>query len=237
MKKNLTYSLHMLTTLLAATVYAMPVMAQDAPSTNIAWTQAEIRFVAQGDIQRGKELNQRAYCVSCHGETGISPSANWPSLAGQRAEYTFKMLKDYQDKKRTGTAHNQLMYMATQQLNDQDMADLARFYASQPLPKLPSGITYDVDKAKAASNLIVRGDGMRFIAPCQSCHGIKGEGAITDTPALAGMPPDYFIATMKEYRNGTRHNDVYARMRLITKELTDVEIENLAHYYAGLTAK
>lgn len=207
------------------------------PSTNVTWTAEMMRFVANGDIGNGARLNSEAYCASCHGHAGIAPSPNWPSTAGQRAEYTFKMLKDYKDGKRAGTAHNQLMQLAVMPLSDQDMADLAKYYASFPLPTLPVGVTHDAAKAKDASKLIVRGDGSRFIAPCQSCHGSKGEGSITDIPALAGMPPEYFIKTMQEYRDGTRKNDVYARMRLIAKDLSDAEIEAMAHYYAGMTAK
>jgi len=207
------------------------------PSTNVAWTAEMMRFVAKGDLGNGARLNAEAFCASCHGHAGIAPSPNWPSTAGQRAEYTFKMLKDYKEGKRTGTAHNQLMQLAVMPLSDQDMADLAKYYASFPLPSLPVGVTHDAAKAKDASKMIVRGDGSRFIAPCQSCHGSKGEGAITDTPALAGMPPEYFIKTMQEYRDGIRTNDVFSRMRLIAKELSDAEIEAMAHYYAGMTAK
>lgn len=237
------------TTLLTALVAAMGLSslafagdhgktaATGGPSTNVAWTAEMMRFVAKGDISNGARLNSEAYCASCHGHAGIAPSPNWPSTAGQRAEYTFKMLKDYKDGKRAGTAHNQLMQLAVMPLSDQDMADLAKYYASFPLPTLPVGVTHDAAKAKEASKMIVRGDGSRFIAPCQSCHGSKGEGSITDTPALAGMPPEYFIKTMQEYRDGTRKNDVYARMRLIAKDLTDAEIEAMAHYYAGMTAK
>ncbi|MGD9888113.1 MAG: cytochrome c [Halothiobacillaceae bacterium] len=213
------------------------VAAPKGPSSNVAWTAEMVRFVAQGDKNRGGQLNQELFCASCHGNAGISHSYNWPSLAGQRAEYTFKMLKDYKDGKLKDTQAGKIMSIEAQLMTEQDMADLAQFYASFPLPPLPEGVSFDVKLAEQARPLVTRGDGKRLLAPCQSCHSSNGSGAETDTPALAGQPPEYFIKTMQEYKNGTRHNDIYARMRLIAKVLTDEEIVQLAHYYAGLTAK
>ncbi|MDD2894034.1 MAG: c-type cytochrome [Halothiobacillaceae bacterium] len=212
-------------------------VAGKGPSTNVAWTAEQVRFVAQGDKARGAQLHQDLFCVSCHGNAGIAPSANWPSLAGQRAEYTFKMLKDYKDGKRKGSHAAEIMTAAGQMVSDQDMADLAQFYASFELPALPDGVTFDAALGEKITYMVRRGDGKRLLAPCQSCHVSNGEGQATDTPALAGQSPEYFIKTMQDYKTGARQNDVYSRMRLIAKVLTDEEIVQLAHYYAGLTAK
>jgi len=234
---------------------------QQGPSSNVAWTADMVEFVAKGDKNRGAQLNADLFCASCHGNAGVAPSANWPSLAGQRAEYTFKMLKDYKEGKRKGSHAAEIMTAEGQLVTDQDMADLAQFYASfelptlideskyaelvqatraatDPFPTLPGGgITFDKTASKLAVPLVTRGDGKRLLAPCQSCHVSNGEGQATDTPALAGQSPEYFIKTMQDYKTGARHNDVYSRMRLIAKVLTDEEIVQLAHYYAGLTAK
>ncbi|TQV65518.1 MAG: c-type cytochrome [Halothiobacillaceae bacterium] len=229
---------------LAAALMMSPVMAAEhaamatkGPSTNVSWTAEQMRFVANGDKNRGGQLNSEMFCASCHGDAGVAPTGNWPSLAGQRAEYTFKMLKDYKDGKRHGSHSAEIMQKVTQGMSDQDMADLGQFYASFDLPALPTGVTFDAAQADMSKAVIKRGDGKRLVAPCQSCHGSNGEGAVTDTPALAGMPPEYFIKTMQEYKSGARANDVYSRMRLIAKTLTDDEISQMAHYYAGMTAK
>lgn len=230
---------------LAAAMIMAPVGASEhaaapvgkAPSTNVAWTADLVRFVAQGDKDRGAKLSQDMFCASCHGNAGIAPSANWPSMAGQRAEYTFKMLKDYKDDKRMASNASDPMVALSKMMTEQDMADLAQFYASFDLPKLPEGVSFDSAQGAKVKPIIARGDGKRLLAPCQSCHSSDGSGAVTDTPALAGQTPDYFIKTMQEYKNGTRHNDVYARMRLIAQVLTDEEIVQMAHYYAGMTAK
>ena len=230
---------------LAAAMMMTQVMASEhgaaaagkVPSTNVAWTADMVRFVANGDKDRGAKLSQGMFCASCHGNAGIAPSANWPSMAGQRAEYTFKMLKDYKDGKRMATNTADPMVALSKMMSEQDMADLAQFYANFDLPELPKGVSFDAAQGAEVKPIIARGDGKRLIAPCQSCHSSGGEGAATDTPALAGQTPDYFIKTMHEYKSGTRHNDVYARMRVIAQALTDEEIVQMANYYAGMTAK
>jgi cytochrome c553 len=55
-----------------------------------------------------------------------------------------------------------------------------------------------------------------------------------DIPASAGQQAEYFEATLKDYKTGNRHNDIYSRMRLIAKQLTDEEIKDLAQYYLQL---
>lgn len=197
-----------------------------APSTNLAWTSEARAIVRSGDPARGQKL--AAQCAGCHGDKGVSPTPLFPSLAGQLARYTYKQLKDYKDGKR---ADNPMMSGLAKPLDDQKMADLAAFYAAQPLP---SGKPSDGDSEDTAQTLVWRGDGTRLIAPCASCHGRTGEGKIVDVPALAGQQASYFSQTMQAFKTGKRANDTYKRMRLIASELTDEEIKNLADYYAAM---
>lgn len=44
----------------------------------------------------GKALYSSLGCGACHGANGISATPNWPNLAGQKAAYTVKQLKDFQ---------------------------------------------------------------------------------------------------------------------------------------------
>ena len=52
-----------------------------------------------------------------------------------------------------------------------------------------------------------------------------------DTPALAGHQAEYFVQTLKAYKSDERHNDIYSRMRLISKQLSEQEIQELSEYY------
>ncbi len=78
-----------------------------------------------GDIAQGKEKSQT--CVSCHGETGISVSTQYPNLAGQYEDYLVQALVDYRD----GGRDNAIMKGFAAGLSDDDIEDLAAFFASQ----------------------------------------------------------------------------------------------------------
>lgn len=197
-----------------------------APSTNVAWTSEVRAIVAAGDTESGRKL--AAQCAGCHGAAGVSPTPLFPSLGGQRATYIYKQLKDYKDGKR---ADNPMMSGLAKPLDDREMADLAAFYAAQPLP---FGAQSDKESGELAQTLVWRGDGKRLIPPCASCHGRAGRGSIVDVPALAGQQTSYFSQTMQAYKTGERANDSYKRMRLIAGQLTDEEIQALADYYAAM---
>lgn len=203
----------------------------DAPSSTVAWTPEVKHALANADAQRGADLSQTMMCASCHGNNGVSWSGQWPSLAGQPAEYTYKMLVDYAAGDRAQTKRAYMMHAIAGELSREDIEDLAAFYASF---ELPPASDQDLDYSDAAVALVRNGDGKRLIAPCASCHGNLGQGQKYDISALAGQRVDYFIQTMRDYADGSRRNDVYSRMRVIAAALTDEEIRELAHYYAKL---
>jgi len=80
---------------------------------------------AKGDANAGK--GKSTVCASCHGPDGNSPAADFPKLAGQNADYLEYALKAYKSKART----NAIMNGQAAGLSDQDIADLAAFYAGQ----------------------------------------------------------------------------------------------------------
>ncbi|MFN2381270.1 MAG: cytochrome c [Guyparkeria sp.] len=203
----------------------------DAPSSTIAWTPELKHALADADAERGASLSQSKMCASCHGNAGVSWSGQWPSLAGQPAEYTYKMLVDYATGDRAQTQRAYLMHVISLELTDRDMLDLSAFYAQFDLPPAAEK---EAEYSDSTIALVRDGDGQRLLAPCASCHGNLGQGQKYDIPALAGQRPEYFIKTMQEYKDGTRRNDVYSRMRSIAKTLTDEEIAALADYYATL---
>ena len=80
---------------------------------------------AAGDAAAGK--SKSAVCVACHGPTGTSPNPLWPNLAGQKAPYMVKQLKDF----KSGARKDPIMEPMASPLSDQDMENLAAFYSSQ----------------------------------------------------------------------------------------------------------
>ncbi len=80
---------------------------------------------AGGDAAAGKAKS--AVCAACHGADGNSPTSAFPKLAGQNDDYLAHSLKAYRDKSRT----NAIMNGQAANLSDQDIADLAAYFASQ----------------------------------------------------------------------------------------------------------
>ena len=230
-------SIPLLLVTLSITLVVKAEKTDDSPSSNIAWDATEINFINEASAEKGKKLNKSLTCSVCHGEEGVSSARNWPNLAGQNPFYIYKQLVDYKDNKGSEAKSAQLMVALSAGLSKQDMADLAQYYAQFPLPKLSNTNTQelaDSNAVKAVKKLVNKGDGQRMIAACAACHGHKGQGGKIDMPALAGQQAVYSRNAMQEFKTGLRHNDIYSRMRIIAKALTDEEINALAQFYAEL---
>lgn len=77
------------------------------------------------DLTRGQ--GKAAMCAACHGPTGISVLPDYPNLAGQKDGYLQLALKAYRD----GGRQHQVMAPMAQGLTDQDIADIAAYFAAQ----------------------------------------------------------------------------------------------------------
>ena len=85
--------------------------------TSIAWA---------GDPEKGEE--KAAACAACHGAGGGAPiSPQYPILAGQYADYLAAALRQYQ----SGERNNAIMVGLAAPLSEQDIDDLAAYFASQ----------------------------------------------------------------------------------------------------------
>ncbi len=209
--------------ILSIALLAIAAVVLAAPSSRVAWTPESIKLIKGGDPEKGKALS--ASCGSCHGAEGISPVPMYPHLAGQRADYTYKQLRDYKD----GTRANAIMTALVSALSDQDMADLAAYYTGFPLPEgQASG-----EVGPAGETLINKGDGTRLIPSCASCHESRGSLRNYGVPVLNGQTEAYLKQTMQAYKTGARANDVYSVMRSIAKDMSDEEIAQTSSYYAG----
>lgn len=219
-----------------AVLAAGPALANDEmvkPALTLAELTETLAAMPAGDAGRGAELHQTYWCASCHGDDGLSKSRNYPSVAGQVATYTYKTLLDYRDGRRNeGTGRAAAMVASVADLTDQDLADLAAYYAAGPTPQAGTPVT----ASEATMTLVRHGDLQRLITPCASCHGVTGGAGIRpETPALTGMEADYIARTLREYGAGHRANDTAKGMRFFAERLTEAEIEELAAYYAGLS--
>jgi len=193
------------------------------PVSQVVWTPDVLRILARADVQRGRTKVQEV-CVSCHGETGVSISPEFPHLAGQSGAAIYKQLHDY----RTGSRAHQLMTDIAKALPEEVIADVAAYYAGQP-QRNPNPVTL-AESPPAIVQLVELGDPRRNIPPCAACHR-AGAGGPIETPVLAEQRTEYLVQQLTLFAAGERRNDVYARMRTIGSKLTQREIEGLAAYY------
>jgi cytochrome c553 len=194
-----------------------------APVSQVVWTPDVLQILARADVQRGKAKVQEV-CVSCHGETGVSISPEFPHLAGQSGAAIYKQLHDY----RTGSRAHQLMTDIAKALSEGTIADVAAYYAGQP-QRNPNPVTL-AESPPAIVQLVELGDPQRNIPPCAACHR-AGAGGPIETPVLAEQRTEYLVQQLTLFAAGERRNDVYARMRTIASKLTQREIQGLAAYY------
>ena len=189
----------------------------DFKTSNVVMTSEMLTRHDQVSIGRGATLAQR--CAICHGPQGVS-DANSPNLAGQFAAVTYKELIDF----KTGARVNVVMSPFAANLSNQDMLDIAAYYAY--LPRVPSN---QLDPALAAPAIVTIGAPMRNIAPCGSCHGDIDTKA--GSPWLGGQSAVYIKAQLQAFAAGTRRNDISQQMRNIARQMTAEEIDQVARYY------
>ena len=187
---------------------------------------------ATGDAEAGQA--KAAVCAACHGTNGNSPSDMYPKIGGQHEAYLLKQLQDYKLAADTGGAegrNNAIMSAQVMFLNEQDLADLAAYFASQPA----EGGEAPEDVIAAAEKLFMGGDAERKIAACVACHGPRGDGmGLAKFPDISGQHAAYTMDQLKQFRSGQRANDPNGMMRDVAAKLTDADIEVLAKYLQGL---
>ena len=183
-----------------------------------------------GDADAGKDMT--TVCAACHGADGNGTSP-FPKLAGQGEKYLFKQLQDIRD----GARPIPTMAGQLDGKNDQQLADIAAYYASQAR----SGGQTDPELLALGQKVYRAGVAERKVAACMSCHSPTGHGnAPAGYPALAGQHAQYVADQLRAYRKGYedpagRTNDGDAKiMRETAFGLSEAEIEAGSSYVAGL---
>lgn len=192
------------------------------PATDVVLTRAMARD--GGDTAVGRGATLALNCTMCHGAQGQS-SSNAPNLAGQYPEVLMKQLLDY----RSGKRSSAVMQAVGQNLADRDVADLAAYYAD-----LPKARTAPTSYDETLPALVRVGDPLRNIAPCISCHG--GIDQKLGAPWLEGLPKDYLVLQLNDFKSGARRNDAQAQMRNMVRAITPAEIDEVAGFYARKAA-
>ena len=181
--------------------------------------------VAAGNAEAGKAKS--VSCAACHGADGNSMNPTWPKIAGQSASYIVKQLADFKAKKR----NDPLMSFQASALSAQDMDDLGAYFASQ------TGSQGGADEklAAAGAKLYRGGNKAKGVAACIACHGPTGAGnPAAKFPKLSGQHAAYVEKAMKDFRAGSRSNDMNKMMQNVAVKMSDKEIKAVASYISGL---
>ncbi|WP_342246165.1 c-type cytochrome [Pseudomonas sp. OTU5201] len=181
---------------------------------------------AAGDAKAGQA--KAAVCGACHGPDGNSAAPNFPKLAGQGERYLLKQMKDIKAGNRTVLEMTGLL----NNLSDQDLADIAAYFASQ------KGSVGAADpKVVARGEALFRGGKLDQGMPaCTGCHAPDGSGnAAAGFPHLGGQHAQYVAKQLTDFREGNRTNDGDSMiMRGIAAKLSNKDIEAVSSYIQGL---
>jgi cytochrome c553 len=194
-------------------------------------TVARAQDAKAGDVVAGEK--KVAMCIGCHNIPGYQASFpeiyKVPKIAGQNAKYIVAALTGY----RKGERRHPTMRAIAASLSDQDMADVAAYYAqlgkgeTATLPTTAEAAPASVAKLLAQAN-------------CVSCHGANFSAPIDASyPKLAGQHADYLYVALKAYQ--TDHNALMGRSNAImmgmARPFTHPEIKAIAAYLSSLPSE
>jgi cytochrome c553 len=196
-------------------------------TTGCALLSFSMTLLGAGDAAVGQQKS--VVCAACHQADGNSVNPEWPKLAGQHAGYLSKQLQDYKN----GERNNAVMEGQVADLSDEDMNNLAAYFAGNEL--VPG--TADPELINLGESLYRGGDVERGIPACAGCHGPAGRGnPAARFPTLGGQHNQYIATQLKAFRSMERANDPNQMMRDIAIKMTDPQIEAVASYIQGLRA-
>ena len=204
--------------LLALTLSAL--IALHAPG---AWA-AESKAPAKPDLVKGQEKAAQV-CAACHTYDGTRGTPANPILQGQHAEYLAKQLKEF----KAGTRANAIMAGMAGVLSEDDMKNVAAFYASK---QAKPGAAKNKDLVVLGEKIYRGGIAAKQVPACAGCHSPNGAGIPAQYPRLGGQHADYTELQLTNFRAGTRGNS--AQMVTIAARMSDKEIKAVSDYIAGL---
>jgi cytochrome c553 len=199
--------------LLLALAFSAPVLASDAKPA-----------APKADAAKGEAIATQV-CGACHAFDGARGLPANPILQGQHPEYLLKQLRDF----KSGTRNNAVMKGFASTLSDQDMRDVAAFYASKTAKP---GVATNKDTLLLGERIYRGGIADRRIAACAGCHSPNGAGIPAQYPRVSGQHGEYSEAQLIAFRSGLRANSL--PMAGVAAKLNDKEIKALADYMAGL---
>ncbi|MFG6447085.1 c-type cytochrome [Roseateles sp. BYS180W] len=168
-----------------------------------------------------------AMCIGCHGIPGYQASFpeihKVPKISGQGERYIANALQAYAK----GERKHPTMRGIAQSLSEQDIKDIAAYYAQQVKITAPETVPAP---SQDVAKLFERG-------ACASCHGTNFSKPLDPSyPKLGGQHADYLYVALKAYH--TEGNPVVGRGNAImgaqVKQFKPAELKQMAQYLASL---
>jgi cytochrome c553 len=171
---------------------------------------------ASGDPAAGERLAVQR-CVSCHSATDTA-HAMLPLLEGQPKAAFLAQWHAFRERKRTAP----VMVSLAQELSEQDVNNVAEYYATLLPPRTSESSGSDAGRALA--------DRLK----CADCHGPALQGTAAGAARLAGQKARYTAWSLQMMRGGIRSHGTAAKPDPLLANLSNAEIESLAAHFASL---
>jgi thiosulfate dehydrogenase len=178
-------------------------------------------------------------CITCHGPQGEGTPANgFPKLAGLNAGYLKAQLDAFAKSER----NNVIMTPIAQNLNGDERAKAARYYAGLKSPATPPQPASEMNSPRArleiqeGEQLALKGRRSQDLPACVQCHGPHGVGVGANFPKLAGQVPLYIENRLRALQHEERPIGPAAIMKGVASKLSAKDIQNVAAYFSALPA-
>lgn len=200
-------------------------------------------IVPKYDVNAGKQIAETV-CAACHGVTGVSIVPAQPNLGGQNVRYLYKQLVNF----KAGYRVNGIMQSQVANLSQQDLANVAGYYSSQPAWDVGFGNPATTEEA---TKIFLGGDKSRGVIGCAGCHGPDAAGNVWAAfPRLGGQHAQYISTQLKLFRAAGRDDDVASddqkryndaakegemgMMQTVASKLSDRDIRVLSDYLSAI---
>ena len=185
------------------------------PFATIAMSLLAIPLLSMAPLAAETIQERAAPCLGCHGEKGTSETENVPSLGAQQPAYSLIQLYMFREKMRIAEPMNDM----AKDFTDDDLRVVSDYLAT--LPKPVARDTGDPARMQAAKALTSQ-------FRCDSCHNADFAGR-DNIPRIANQREDYLAATLRAYKDNSRHGYDGA-MADVMQSVSDAQIVELAYF-------
>jgi cbb3-type cytochrome c oxidase subunit III len=171
-------------------------------------------------------------CSNCHGVDGNSISPNFPKLAEQQEEYLIAQLNQFRNHRREDPPGFIYMWGISRHLTDDQIKDLAAYFAAQKSVSPGRGNPKLVEEGK---QIFESGLPAQSVPPCSTCHGDHGQGN-GQFPRVADQHADYAVKQLTVFQQ-TEQRPAGVAMKVVTHSLSRQNMEAVAAYLQEMPAK